>query len=131
MTDTRWQSHAPEQPETTAQRRSRAEERLFQRRYRKIGHRIDALMERDAAWFDCRPDRTIRIRRATAVELEEQRIAGRPPTPAGFYPHVVVKQLAPGIRMRVPFATTCPVPKLSEKECFEILNLVLGRNAEV
>jgi hypothetical protein len=63
----------------------------------------------DAAWFKAHPHRSHRLRRPHDVELQE----AMAPTiaPASAIPYVVVRQVQPGFRLRLPIWSDIEVPE--------------------
>ncbi len=78
--------------------------RADRRRREKIDEAVGRITEGDARFFERRPDREYRVRLAALVELEQNTalegaefILTRP----GYRWYAVVRQIVPGVRMRV------------------------------
>ena len=77
--------------------------RAQRRRLQKLGERIDRITRADAMFFERFPRRNHRTRLAAPVEIEEHEIAtGKPlQLPRGFRLYAAVRQIEPGVRVRV------------------------------
>ena len=80
----------------------------------------------DAAYFEAQPQRSYRMRLATPAEIEAmERVNGSRPLGKGSFKWVVVRQLAPGMRIRVHINAPLPpgpiadIPEHVARETFE------------
>ena len=82
-----------------AVRLTRAQRRLM----RMLADRADRVTQADSLFFERRPDRQHRIRLASQAEIDQQALLdGKPPwIPQGFRLFTVVRNVAPGYRMRL------------------------------
>ena len=78
--------------------------RAERRRREKIDEAVGRVTEGDARFFERRPDREYRVRLAAMVELEQNTAlegADFIHTRPGYRWYAVVRQMVPGVRMRV------------------------------
>jgi hypothetical protein len=99
---------------------------------RKIVDRVEQITEADRLFFFERfPARQHRVRLASQAEIEERRILeDLPPIPDGLRFFVVVRQIAPCIRMRaLVVAPEDNETDMPESQCRAIFQQVAGRFA--
>jgi len=89
---------------------------------------LSNLLATDRTFFERRPDRTVRIRRAFPGEIEQVRALGQVPSvlPEGLVRFMIVQSLPGlGIRIRLPIAgpKDCEPDLLTEAECRAILDM--------
>jgi hypothetical protein len=70
---------------------------------KKLDDQIDRITQADRAFFKRRPDRVHRVRLASQAEIkqEELMVGGTMIVPAGYSAFIAVRNVAPGIRLRV------------------------------
>lgn len=80
----------------------------------------------DAAYFEAQPQRNYRMRLATRAEIEAMdRVNGPRPLGKGSFKWVVVRQVAPGMRIRFQIVAPLPpgpiadIPEHVARETFE------------
>jgi hypothetical protein len=66
----------------------------------KNSRAMDAVSDDDRAWFAASPDRSYRLR---PISEPERAIGNKAPPDLGVSNYVIVKQIKPGIRVRVSF----------------------------
>ena len=73
------------------------------RQLRKLTDNVDRITQADRKFFERRPDRQHRIRLASQAEIDQQTLLdGNPPwMPQGFRLFTVVRNVAPGYRLRL------------------------------
>jgi len=86
----------------------------------RVGKRLAVVMDDDRRFFERHKRRNHRLRHARRIEIEQDEIiAGRrwePPRGLGGF--TIVRQLRPGIRVRLPIALPETTdPDISESEC--------------
>jgi hypothetical protein len=76
--------------------------RKQRRRMDVLAERVDKITQADARFFERRPDRQHRVRRASPAEIEQAEIVGGPVwVPPECAVFTVVRNIAPGVRLRV------------------------------
>ncbi len=78
-----------------------------QRRMQKLAAAVDRASQADRRFFERFPERRHRVRLASQAEIEQLEILRGAPiwVPPGGWIHIVVRFIAPGVRMRLYF---CP-----------------------
>jgi hypothetical protein len=82
--------------------------RQQRRRVQRLSDQVDKLLDTDRRFFERLPWRSHRIRLASQAEIEARTVlTGLPPAPpAGASYYVGVRQVQPGFRIRIFFAST-------------------------
>jgi hypothetical protein len=101
------------------------------RQFKKIVHRVEQMTQADRLFFERFPARQHRVRLASQAEIEERRIfENLPPIPDGLRFFIVVRQIAPCIRMRaLVVAPGDAETDMPESQCRAIFQQVAGRLA--
>jgi hypothetical protein len=80
--------------------------RTQRRQMQKLADEVDRITQSDRRFFERFPNRQHRVRLASQAEVKQfafmEGIYETPP-PAGFERYVLVKNIAPGCRVRLPF----------------------------
>ena len=73
------------------------------RQLRKLADKVGRITQADRRFFERRPDRQHRIRLTSQAEIDQQALLDRKPPwiPQGFRLFTVVRNVAPGYRMRL------------------------------
>ena len=89
---------------------------------------IEVATQGDAAWFDQRPDRRIRLR--NAVPLEFNRDLGEPPV--GMTWRAIVIEAQPGVRARQPVALPLGIDNdsMAEEDLFSLFMQAAPKEAK-
>lgn len=79
---------------------------------------IEIATQGDAAWFENKPDRRVRLRKAVPMEFNQD--LGEPPV--GMTWRAIVVEAQPGVRARQPLAlpTSIENEALDEQELFDL-----------
>jgi hypothetical protein len=121
---------------SNAAKADRRQKRRLERLIRKDEKRGVGSIQ-DAAFFEQNPERNFRMRLATSGEIAATEIIsnnGAPlPLPENALWWTVIKQVAPGLRMRMQvYAPLPPLPlkDIPEEAAREIFNLAISRETE-
>jgi hypothetical protein len=82
--------------------------------------RLDCLTDGDRRFFDCHKHRNYRLRQAGQIEIEPKEITtgARMEPPSGKRWFTIVRQVRPGVRVRLSIALPETTgPDISEREC--------------
>jgi hypothetical protein len=91
----------------------------------KLTDQVDRVTQADRAFFKRRPDRAHRVRLAALAEIkqEELMVGGTMIVPAGYSAFIAVRNMAPGIRLRVmtlaPEGAETDLPEEMARSIFE------------
>jgi hypothetical protein len=101
------------------------------RQLQKIVHRVEQMTQADRLFFERFPARQHRVRLASQAEIEERQILENLPLiPDGLRFFIVVRQIAPCIRMRaLVLAPRDAETDMPESQCRAIFQRVAGRFA--
>jgi hypothetical protein len=76
--------------------------RAQRRQMQKLADKVDRVTQADRRFFERRPDRQHRVRLAGMAEFERHELLNGPlEIPPGFQLFTVVRNVAPGVRMRL------------------------------
>jgi hypothetical protein len=91
--------------------------RAQRRQMQKLADKVDRVTQGDRRFFERRPDRQHRVRLAGMAEFEQHELINGPlEIPPGFQLFAVVRNIAPGHRMRL----FLPAPEGRETDVSEI-----------
>jgi hypothetical protein len=98
--------------------------RQQRRRIKRLADQVDKVLETDRRFFERRPDRSYRVRRAFSAEVEVEALvnglASPPPLPGGFARFVAVGQFAPGVRERLFLTAPAGAEPALRNACREV-----------